>query len=132
MGIWVGMPRPALFGIEATEKFRSIRLFRNGHLEYSSDYWAGTAQNGAEGPIPVYSYPIAAMLMNFLEVARQTRQLGEISEPTAITTFWLNFRSSYLHWWRGDGVRASFIRLLVMGTAPNALCERMFYYLDRV
>ena len=29
--------------------------------------------------------------------------------------------------WQGDGVRESLLRLLGIGAAPNALCERMFY-----
>jgi hypothetical protein len=101
-GIYAGTPKPTLFGIEARSPEtglsqppkKILRLFRNGHLEYCEDHSA--IDEGPNKAMPIYSYRTTVTLLNFLEVARQIMQLGEVSEPIAITAHWENFNPSCL------------------------------------
>jgi len=54
--------------------------------------------------MPIYSYRTTVTLLNFLEVARQIMQLGEVSEPITITAHWENFNPSYLHRWKSPQI----------------------------
>jgi len=97
-GIHAGIPKPTLFGIEASHRDKKIlRLFRNGHLEYCENHSA--VDYRPKEAIPIHSYQMTVTLLHFLEVARQIMQLGEVSEPLTITAHWENFNPSYLHPW---------------------------------
>ena len=101
-GIYAGTPKPTFLGIEASSKKGVLRLFRNGHLEYCEDHSA--MDERPNKAMPIYSYRTTVTLLNFLEVARQIMQLGEVSEPITITAHWENFNPSYLHRWKSPQI----------------------------
>ncbi len=118
-GIRVGKPQPRIFGVEATNDYdresrrhlRYLRLFRNGHLEYCANFISrGVPDGWPQKAMQVYPAEMTVMLLHFLEVAKQVMELGEISEPIALTMHLENFNSSYLKWWAYDHDSADMVR----------------------
>lgn len=113
-GIFVGQPKPTLFGVEANYPemripqpyTKLLRLFRNGHLEYCENYISDVPKNWPQEGMPIYSDRITVTVLHFLKVARQIMQFGEVAEPIAITLHLENFNPSYLHRW---GKRTPFL-----------------------
>ncbi len=107
-GVFVGEPKPRLFGVEAgypETRFRQpytklLRLFRNGHFEYCEDRSDDIREGWPQRPMPLYSYRASVTLLHFLDVAKHLMQLAEINEPIAITAHWENFSPSFLHSWK--------------------------------
>jgi schlafen family protein len=107
-GLFVGEPRPTLFGIEAAYPdaglrqpyWKLLRLFRNGHLEYLENRSDDAYEDWPRRPMRFESYRMAVTLLHFLDIASHIMQFAEINEPIAITAQWENFSPSYLHTWK--------------------------------
>jgi len=112
-GIITGVPEPRLFGIEAVSPrtltpsppTRIIRLYRNGHFEFSTAYQDADGSPSNAKLLPLFAYEISVLLIHFLEVANSLFSLAQITEPIAVTLFLHNIAPSFLHVWEDSTYR---------------------------
>ena len=101
-----GTPKPRIFGIEMVPYGQynnlpsSLKLFRNGHIEYyedCNDYRIGL---DASTPTPIDSYGITTTALHFLNLTKMLFDLTEIPDPLVITLLLSNINPSILRSWK--------------------------------
>ena len=103
-GMVTNQIHPRIFGIEGytisnspkTIPYNTIRLFRNGHLEFIQRYDPEPNSNWPVEPQEISPYPIAIYLVNFLSVIEKIITIADISDPIAISLILGNFQPSLL------------------------------------
>jgi len=66
-------------------------------LEFGESLEPNVPDDWPNTPMPVYSYRVTVLLLHFLKVTEQLVQLGEVTEPIAVTMHLANINPAYLH-----------------------------------